>query len=52
MVTDQKIQSEILAYFLTITLVFTLAARYGRQVMAWVLMKLYDFFIMNNQMRS
>lgn len=43
MIINQQIQSEVLAYLLTGLLLFTIMIKYGRQVMLWMLMKLYDF---------
>lgn len=48
MIYPQKIQSEIVAYFLTVVLVFAIMGRYGKQAIEWILMKLYEFFIQRN----
>lgn len=52
MITGQQIQPEVLAYFVTGLLVVTIAVKCGRQVIVWMLMKLYDFFILNRGVYS
>jgi hypothetical protein len=42
--------SELIACLVTALLVFTILSRYGKQVMEWILMKLYEFFIQKNPM--
>jgi hypothetical protein len=48
MITESKIQSEILAYVLAVVFVFTLTGKYGKQAIEWLLMKLYEIFIQKN----
>lgn len=51
MVTTVQSQSEILIYIFVILVIFILSGCYGRQVMKWLLTRLYDFFIQNNPMK-
>jgi hypothetical protein len=45
MLTTQKQQSDFMAYWFTVLLVFILFGRFGLEAIQWVLMKLYEFFI-------
>lgn len=47
MLTSQKHQSDFLAYWFTVLLIFILFGRFGIQVIGWLLMKLYEFLIQN-----
>ncbi len=48
MVVTPRIQSEIAAYLSAFILVLAVLARYGRQMVKWLLVTLYDFFILRN----
>ena len=50
MITEPKIQLEIVAYLFTLALVFILLGKYGRQAKERILMKLYEIFIQKNLM--
>ncbi len=45
MLTSQKQQSDFLAYWFTVLLIFIFFGRFGLEAIQWVLMKLYEFFI-------
>lgn len=48
MVITPRIQSEIAAYLSAFIIVFAALSRYGRQVVKWLLINLYDFFIVRD----
>ena len=48
MINAQKIQVETLAYFLAAILLLIILGRYGKQAIAWMLIKLYELFIQRN----
>lgn len=48
MIIPEKNQPEFVACLLTATLVFAVLARYGKHVIEWILMKLYELFIQKN----
>ena len=45
MINTHKVHSEMIAYWGTVLMAVAVAARYGRLAIEWLLMKLYDFFI-------
>lgn len=45
MISTQKFQAVFRAYFLAILLVLIIAGRYGRDLLQWIFVKLYQFFI-------
>jgi hypothetical protein len=45
MLSTQKFQAVFKAYFLAILLVLIVASRYGKELLEWMFLKLYQFFI-------
>jgi hypothetical protein len=50
MIYPQNNQSELAAYLLTIMLVLAIIGRYGKQVIQWGMMKLYEILIQKKMM--
>jgi hypothetical protein len=48
MISLAKTDVELAPYILTMLIVFFLLGQYGRQAIAWILMKLYEFVIQKN----
>jgi hypothetical protein len=46
MLTTEKRNSQILAYWFAMMLVFIIIGGYGSDAIAWIITKLYEFFIM------
>ena len=42
------VKTDIVSWFYAFILLFILIAMAGKQAIAWVLMKLYEFFILRN----
>jgi hypothetical protein len=51
MLLPQKNQTEIYAYWLAAFILIAVLGSYGRQAIAWVLMKLYEFFIQRTPLK-
>jgi hypothetical protein len=51
MITVGKTHPEIFTYFFAAIVLITLLGGYGRQVIEWILLKLYEFFIQNNPIK-
>jgi hypothetical protein len=45
MLTSQKHELDIMAYWLAVLIVIIVFGRYGAQAIEWLLMKLYEFFM-------
>ncbi len=45
MITTEKLNAALMAYWFTAMLVILVLGRYGRQAVEWVLVKLYEVFI-------
>lgn len=48
MIYPTENQPEVVAGLLTIFFLFVILIRYGKQVIEWALMNLYEFFILKN----
>jgi hypothetical protein len=46
MIAIQKTQPDAIAYIMAVAILFILLGRYSRQAMEWLLMKLYEFFVL------
>lgn len=51
MLTADKINTDITAYWFVAVVLFIVLGLYGRPAIEWVLMKLYEFFIQKTPMK-